>query len=400
MHSLRVPLRSALLPIAAALTLTAAPEAQSPIRMTWITTGDTRAILQCFGQQSLPSGTDLTTSPSISQVNPGGVYPLNAGVSFFSRQTLAGWPSVEIRDSASAYALNRLVGSAGYTAMTGGPQSGLLCKQITDTHDSVLSLRQTAWASVQADLVVIASTTRTQTCEVCPFGWPGGLKSNLQHWANVDIGDDGSEEVSYVASTTGGSLTRTFPITLRRNSTLRIRLGTRSLSEASIPLGVYAEVSVFVWGSLRVELRNVRYPGSAIPYGAGCPGTNGIASHGAATPAALGSTAIYELHSGPLNSPTFLYLGASNTTFLGLGLPLNLAFLGAPCDLLTSIDATIPAMTDATGYANIALPVPASLPAAVGARFYSQFVSVEPLPVNPLGLTYSNGLVSILGGPL
>jgi hypothetical protein len=131
--------------------------------------------------------------------------------------------------------------------------------------------------------------------------------------------------------------------------------------------------------------------------GSGCPGQNGVPSLsnvGGALPW-LGET--FTLQVGNLSTTGLAagILGASDTTFGSLPLPLDLAFLGMPgCRLYVSLDVVVP-LTNNGGLATWSLPLP-SIPHLTGARFHQQVANASP-GSNALGLTTSNYGTATLG---
>ena len=73
-----------------------------------------------------------------------------------------------------------------------------------------------------------------------------------------------------------------------------------------------------------------------------------------------------------------LLFGLSDSTWNGLTLPLNLAFVGYPtCDVLVAGHLMISATADARGRASFSFPVP-NLQQLVGLRLFHQVVGVDP----------------------
>ncbi len=138
-----------------------------------------------------------------------------------------------------------------------------------------------------------------------------------------------------------------------------------------------------------------RVIGTYTVFGAGCDGSNGTDQlTGAGTPE-TGQTAEMRLQGGPGLSTAVLAIGASNTNWAGVPLPLSLPT--APgCSVNASLDVTLVTGTDGTGRAVVLLPVPLASN-LVASRLYVQYVSFD-LPANPMGLTTSNGLEIRLGG--
>lgn len=96
-----------------------------------------------------------------------------------------------------------------------------------------------------------------------------------------------------------------------------------------------------------------------------------------------------------VNAP-FGVIGMSNTSWLGVPLPLDLGFAGAPgCALLTSADTSIVPLTNTGGRATWAITLPLDL-RTLGVPFYIQ-AAVLDYGVNALNLIVSNGAAAIPG---
>lgn len=125
--------------------------------------------------------------------------------------------------------------------------------------------------------------------------------------------------------------------------------------------------------------------------GAGCPGTGGIPSaHPSGNPTIGASFNVNLTYARPSTS-AFLFLGASNSTWLGIGLPVNLSLFGAPnCFLRVSGDvvASIPVGATGTGGFTLSIPNDTGL---VGATVFAQYFVLDP-PINTLDLVGSNSL--------
>ena len=96
------------------------------------------------------------------------------------------------------------------------------------------------------------------------------------------------------------------------------------------------------------------------------------------------------------NTAGILVLGASNSKWGVIPLPLGLAALGAPkCSLLVSANLMLAVAINATGGASVKFPIP-NIKTLVGAKFYNQYIIVDP-KANGLGLVFSNGGESKIG---
>lgn len=109
----------------------------------------------------------------------------------------------------------------------------------------------------------------------------------------------------------------------------------------------------------------------------------------------LGSTMELRLSGVGPNQTWALLLGASERTWNGIGLPLDLGFLGARgCLLTTSIDAAFARVSSSTEDVFTAqLPSDGAL---LGRTFYQQALLLDPT-ANVLGITTSQGLRATIG---
>jgi len=101
---------------------------------------------------------------------------------------------------------------------------------------------------------------------------------------------------------------------------------------------------------------------------------------------AVGSTTLQlGVQAGPA-LPSVLLFGASNRTWNGIPLPLDLAVLGAPgCLVYTSADVTTPTFTS-----GMLLPIPVpNLPLLIGRSLFAQGIAVD-LAANRLGVVTSD----------
>lgn len=125
-------------------------------------------------------------------------------------------------------------------------------------------------------------------------------------------------------------------------------------------------------------------------YGTGCAGAVASAS---GVPA-VGSSFTLELDAA-VAVPALLFLGASDTTWNGLSLPLDLGPLGAPgCSLLTGPQAMVANGTDITGHAGQPVFIPADA-GLIGRTVYAQWATMDAA-ANPFGAAFSNGLAVTL----
>ena len=130
--------------------------------------------------------------------------------------------------------------------------------------------------------------------------------------------------------------------------------------------------------------------------GTGCVGTRGIPSlHTAGNPR-IAANLVLNLSYAPATRPAILFLGVSNTTWLGLGLPFNMGAISAPnCFLRASGELTLGTVTDANGTGSITIPVPNSV-GLVTSIIYNQFLVNDPA-ANTFGWTTSNSARVTIG---
>jgi hypothetical protein len=131
--------------------------------------------------------------------------------------------------------------------------------------------------------------------------------------------------------------------------------------------------------------------------GSGCPGTAGtpsLATRSGSLPW-IGQDLTFEVRSVPQTAPLTLVVGASNTQWGTLPLPLDLSVIGMTgCVLRASVDVPVP-MTNTNGLGTLTLTVP-NLSFMIGQRFFAQALVVDP-GANPFGATLANALEAILG---
>ena len=101
--------------------------------------------------------------------------------------------------------------------------------------------------------------------------------------------------------------------------------------------------------------------GNFVPLGKGCPGSNGtptIGSKPGTWPVALKPFAV-QLSSGPQTAPVFLFIGSTDTKWLTLQLPFDLAPLGAKgCMVWHDQLVVVASATNATGDASFQITAP------------------------------------------
>jgi hypothetical protein len=137
--------------------------------------------------------------------------------------------------------------------------------------------------------------------------------------------------------------------------------------------------------------------GSFAKFGAGCLGSNGTPVHDGTGNPTIGNTITMTLANGPAGMPGVLYVGDSKTAWDRIPLPLHLAGFGATgCYLRVSPLIPHSAAISRGGTAGVPLGIPSSK-SLVGLVLHSQFWCVDPA-ANQLGLTFSNGVTTLIGG--
>ncbi|MCI0587945.1 MAG: hypothetical protein L0323_14025 [Planctomycetes bacterium] len=133
-------------------------------------------------------------------------------------------------------------------------------------------------------------------------------------------------------------------------------------------------------------ITRVSYESLFAPFGAGCAGPGGyvpsIGSSGGAPTLGNSSFAI-TLANATGGGSAFLVLGASDVSWLGVPLPIDLAPFGGPgCPLLVSGDVLIPWPVSGSGAgagsASVPTPIPAN-PSLAGGKVFVQWVPSEPI---------------------
>jgi hypothetical protein len=130
-------------------------------------------------------------------------------------------------------------------------------------------------------------------------------------------------------------------------------------------------------------------------FGGGCAGTAGVPSNSMSQLPQLGTTPNIVFGNLPAPQIAIAVLGASNTSYASIPLPVDLAILGAPgCNARVSLDVTI-ALTGAGGQATLPFTIPNNA-IFVGFTFFTQALVFDP-PLNALGLSTSDAAVAIVG---
>lgn len=160
--------------------------------------------------------------------------------------------------------------------------------------------------------------------------------------------------------------------------------------------------SIIMWGGTNGSpmLDTWRYrPGTqsvgVSSYGAGCSGSVGQSVLGAAVGSLpfAGQQFVANVSNVPWFYPVFMILGFSDSSWSGVGLPVDLSTIGMPgCNLRLSVDAILPT-TSLFGVAAWTIQLP---PGYGGNQFFIQAVVFDP-PANSMGLTLSNACRATVG---
>ncbi|HZT55452.1 MAG TPA: hypothetical protein VFA35_04435, partial [Burkholderiaceae bacterium] len=178
---------------------------------------------------------------------------------------------------------------------------------------------------------------------------------------------------------------RRLAVTSTAPSLLLIDVRTGALLQ-NIALPGASNIYTTAWQDLR--------PGAVYaPYGAGCAGSLGVPTLGAAAPPALGT--FFQANVGNLpGGVAFMVTGFSATANGPTPLPLDLGPLGMPgCSLLAEAALTTLLLGGTTATWQLAIP---NDPTYLGFTFYNQGFALDP-PANALGLTVSNGAHAVIG---
>jgi hypothetical protein len=134
-------------------------------------------------------------------------------------------------------------------------------------------------------------------------------------------------------------------------------------------------------------------PASSVVGGTACNGTAGVPGIGiSALPWASSTVDVLVSNA---STPVLLAFGISDQSWLGIPLPLDLAFLQAPgCSLYVAIESTF-TLVPAGGVATLSIPIPGGNFLA-GVNSYFQGIVLDP-PANPLGFAFSNYLTATIG---
>jgi hypothetical protein len=143
--------------------------------------------------------------------------------------------------------------------------------------------------------------------------------------------------------------------------------------------------------------KNAKVNGSVATFGQGCSGRNGVVTQFSTGTPELGQIQNFNVRNGRGSSFAILQLGLSNTQWGLLPLPFDLGLVGAQgCTLYNEPLLSFVQPTSASGTAKVGFRHPSTRD-FIGLRLYTQFVVLDAA-ANQLGLTYSNGLRTTIGG--
>ena len=127
-----------------------------------------------------------------------------------------------------------------------------------------------------------------------------------------------------------------------------------------------------------------------------CVGSGAFPALAATGTPQLGGSYSVDLSGAAPGTVAVLFTGTSNTSWLGIPLPLDLTVAGAPgCFLLASGTLITSTATNGNGQASQLLALPQD-PTLCGAQLFQQWLVFDPI-ANTLGFAFSNGGVGTLG---
>jgi hypothetical protein len=130
-------------------------------------------------------------------------------------------------------------------------------------------------------------------------------------------------------------------------------------------------------------------------YGTGCVGTNGLITQtGVGTPD-VGRKVDYVVNNGPLQSFALCVLGFSNTNWGGIPLPFPVPSTRG-CSIYTEMVIAPVIAIDSLGVGTFRTVIPND-PSLITGHYFTQMWAID-LPANPLGMTFSNGVNTQIGG--
>ncbi|MEZ5965366.1 MAG: hypothetical protein R3F56_16150 [Planctomycetota bacterium] len=166
------------------------------------------------------------------------------------------------------------------------------------------------------------------------------------------------------------------------------------------PLG-QRTISVLVNGTeTATAVFYTHFAGSFTRFCSGCPGSGGQtpAHSGSGTPE-IGNSISWNITNARGLTSGALYLGVSNTTYNGLRLPLNLAFIGmgATCLLCVSVDVSLPFATNAAGAGSVGFAIPNDVVLLQG-HLYTQPAVLDLGAGTRVPVVHGNALDTLIGG--
>jgi hypothetical protein len=146
-------------------------------------------------------------------------------------------------------------------------------------------------------------------------------------------------------------------------------------------------------GNTAFKMRILMGDASTQSFGAGCAGSKGVPAFSFVGTAQLGKTLGLDCVNLPAPSVALLLMGFDSRLPV---FPVDLTAMGAPgCTLYHDIALAIPAPVDASGHAQVGLPIP-NVVALKHLILYFSYASMDP-PANKAGITTSNYGRALLG---
>ncbi len=141
-----------------------------------------------------------------------------------------------------------------------------------------------------------------------------------------------------------------------------------------------------------------RVVGTFTAFGSSCSGSAGTPAHAGIGTPDVGTSVTYSLQGAAPFAAGQFYIGASNSSYLGLPLPLALDSIGVTgCSLYVSGDISVPFSTGTLGDASFNLQLPNS-PALIATHLYTQALFLDVASGRPTPLTLTHGLDTQIGG--
>ena len=209
--------------------------------------------------------------------------------------------------------------------------------------------------------------------------------------ADVNGAQNGSTAFSRIYKS-GTSVTLTAPALAGQNPFKRWRI-----NNLNQPLGqTQVTMTVDLPSESAVADYYIHTAGSFVTVGSGCTGVNGLIRQTASGTPETGAFPQYNVISGPVNSLAILVLGFSNTSFSGIPLPLPLGSAAPGCTIYNDLALTLNVLTNAAGSGLVQVPIPNDVN-LIGGTYYTQYWGLQ-IGFNSLGLSFSNGITTNIGG--